>query len=184
MPLLNRSRVINFLYMKKKIIFLAIILVSTAFFLYVRSDKSLRMDAQLLGNSFIEGLKIVNKKDGATAWILTASRANLSSDGREAVLSSIEVDIPSRKVRIQADEGSYAMDSKQVTVEGEVRAYHKDYVITASNAVIDCATGKLDTTGNVMIESKKFNLEGEGMQADTNAQKVRILKNVKATFTH
>ena len=169
--------------MKKKLIFLAVFLVSAALFLYMRSEKAARIDTQIMGNSLIEGLKIVNKKDGATAWILTATRANLSSDGKKAVLSNIEVDIPLQKVQIRAAEGYYAMDTRQVSVETTIKAYHKDYVITTSKAVIDCDSGKVDTTGDVTIESKKFNLKGEGMQADTTEQKVRVLKNVKATFT-
>ena len=50
-----------------------------------------RLNVQIAGDSFFEGLKIINKKNGATEWILTAKRADLSKDGKEALLSGIEM---------------------------------------------------------------------------------------------
>jgi len=65
-----------------------------------------------------------------------------------------------------------------------ITAHSENYVITTSQASIDSDGGTLETDRDVKIEGKKFNLEGKGMIADNNEQKVRILNNVKATFHH
>jgi len=168
--------------MRKRIVFLALILLCSAIFLYLRSEKPGRLDVQFKGDSFFEGLKIVNNKDGTTAWVLTAKRADLSKDGKEALLNGIEMNIASQGITVQAEKGLYNMETRQISIDGVIKAHNKDYEITAGQASIDSDTGKIETSGDVRIEGKKFNLEGTGMKADNNEQTVRILNNVKATF--
>ena len=168
--------------MRKRIVFLALILLSSALFLYLRSEKAARLDVQFKGDSFFEGLKIVNNKNGTRAWVLTAKRADLSRDGREALLNGIEMNMASRGITVYAEKGRYNMETKQVSVEGVIKAHNKNYEITTSQATIDSDKGSIETSGDVRIEGKKFNLEGTGMKAENNEQTVRILNNVKATF--
>ena len=168
--------------MRKRIVFLALILLSSALFLYLRSEKAARLDVQFKGDSFFEGLKIVNNKNGTTAWVLTAKRADLSKDGREALLNDVEMNMASRGITVYAEKGRYNMETKQVSVEGVIKAHNKNYEITTSQATIDSDKGSIETSEDVRIEGKKFNLEGTGMKAENNEQTVRILNNVKATF--
>ena len=168
--------------MKKKLIFLLLIVISSAIFFYIRSEKVARLNVQLAGDSFFEGLKIINKKDGITEWVLTAKRADLSKDGREALLSGIEMKLEKQGMMVQADKGLYNMETKNVSIDGVITARNENYVITTSQALIDSGGGILETEGEVTVKGKRFNLEGKGLQADNNEQKVRILNNVKATF--
>jgi LPS export ABC transporter protein LptC len=168
--------------MKKRLYFLAVILLSAALFLYLRMEKAARLDVQFSGESFFEGLKIVNKKDGATDWVLTARRADFSGDGNEALLSGVEMHMESQGMTLSSEKALYNMDTRKVSVDGEIKAQNKNYVMTTSQALIDSGGGTIETAGDVKVEGKKFHLEGRGMKADNNEQKVRILKNVKATF--
>jgi len=168
--------------MRKRIVFFALILLSSALFLYLRSEKAARLDVQFKGDSFFEGLKIVNNKNGTTAWVLTAKRADLSKDGREALLNDVEMNMASRGITVYAERGLYNMDTKQISVEGVIKARNKNYEVTTSQATINSDKGWIETSGDVRIEGKKFNVEGTGMKADNNEQTVRILNNVKATF--
>jgi LPS export ABC transporter protein LptC len=168
--------------LNKRLVFLGLILLSSALFLFMRLEKTARMDIQLSGNSFFEGLKIVNKKDGATAWVLHAKRADLSEDGKEAHLNGVEMNMASQGITVEAEKGLYNMETRQVSIEGAIRAHNENYTITSSQAVIDTISGTIETDDDIMIEGKKFNLKGKGMKADNNEQKVRILNNVKAVF--
>ena len=168
--------------MSKKIIFLLLIIISSAVLFYLRSEKVARLNVQLVGDSFFEGLKIINKKDGITEWVLTAKRADLSKNGKQALLSGIEMKLEKQGMIVQAEKGLYDMETKNVTVDGVLTARNENYVITTSQALVDSGGGVLETKGEVTVEGKKFNLEGKGLQADNNEQKVRILNNVKATF--
>jgi LPS export ABC transporter protein LptC len=168
--------------MIKKLLFLVLIVAALTFFVLIRSEKGGKLDVQVKGDSFFEGLKIVNKKNGVTDWVLWAKRADMTMDGKQALLSGVEVKLESQGMTVLADKGLYDMETRQISVDGVLRASNNDYVFTTSQARIDGNKGKFDTAGDVKIEGKKFELEGKGMQADNNQHKVRILKNVKATF--
>ena len=157
-------------------------IISSAILFYLRSEKVVRLNVQLAGDSFFEGLKIINKKDGITEWVLAAKRADLSKDGKEALLSGIEMKLEKQGMTVQAEKGLYDMETKNVTIDGVITARNMNYVITTSQAVINSGGGILETEGEVTVEGKKFRLEGKGLQADNNEQKVRIRNNVKATF--
>ncbi|MBI5848321.1 MAG: LPS export ABC transporter periplasmic protein LptC [Nitrospirae bacterium] len=168
--------------MTKKSLFVILICASLAFFLLIRSEKGTKLDVQLKGDSFFEGLKIVNRKNGVTDWILWAKRADMSRDGKEALLSGVEVKLQGHGMTVLADKGVYDMETRQISVDGVLHAKNSNFALTTSNARIDGSRGSLDTAGDVRIEGKKFELEGKGMQAENNDHKVRILKDVKATF--
>ena len=168
--------------MKKKVIFLLLIVISSGVFFYNLSEKAAKLSVQMTGDSFFEGVKIVNKKDGVTDWILTAKRADLSRDGKEALLNGVEMQLEKNGVTVEAEKGLYDMETKKISVDGVITARNKNYVMTTSEARIDSDAGTLETEREVKIEGKKFSLEGKGMIADNGEQKVRILNNVKATF--
>ncbi len=168
--------------MYKKLFFLVLSCAALTFFLLIRSEKGPKLDVQIKGDSFFEGLKIVNKKNGVTDWTLWAKRADLTKDGKEAVLSGVEMKLESQGMTVSADKGVYDMETRQVTVQGVLRANNKNFVLTTSQARIDGGKGNFDTAGDVKIDGRKFELEGKGMKAENNQHKVRILKDVKATF--
>ncbi|MBI5073971.1 MAG: LPS export ABC transporter periplasmic protein LptC [Nitrospirae bacterium] len=168
--------------MTKKVIFAIIIITAFSFFYLIGGEKGARLDAQLKGDSFFEGLKIINRKDGAADWILLAKRADMTSDGKQALLSGVEMKLERQGLTVSADRGVYDMETGQISVEGFLQASSRNFTLTTSKVLFDGRKGHLDTAGDVKIDGKKFELEGKGMQAENNDHKVRILKDVKATF--
>ena len=150
----------------------------------VEGEKFNKLDIHLKEESFFEGLRIIQKKDGVPIWILTAKRANLSKDGNVADLTGVEMEVKDKGTTIQAEKGLYNMLTKKISVEGTITAKNSNYSLTTRQVEIDSAGGLLTTDKDVHIEGKKFTLDGKGMEVRNNEQKVRILKNVKATFNN
>ena len=170
--------------MKKGILVLASFLLFSLFFFMVKGEKAGKFDINLKGESFFEGLKIIQKKDGVQNWVLTAKRADISKDGNEADLTGIEMEIKSKGITIFAEKGLYNLNNKKISIEGSITAKGNSYSITSGQVDIDSAAGLLKTNSDVLIEGKKFRLTGKGMEIDNNEQKVRIMKDVKATFNN
>jgi len=170
--------------MKKILLVLASFLLFSLFFFMVEGEKASKLDIHLKGESFLEGLKIIQKKNGAQNWILTAKRADISKDGNEANLTDIEMEVKDKGITIFAEKGLYNMDTKKISVEGTITAKGNTYSITTEQIEIDSDAGLLTTGKDVRIEGKKFTLQGKGMEIKNIEQKVRIMKDVKATFNN
>ncbi len=168
--------------MSNRFIIVIIIFTAFAFFYLIGGEKGAKLDAQFNGDSFFEGLKIISRKDGAANWILMAKRADMTSDGKYALLSGVEMKLARQGLTVSTDKGVYDMESGQISIEGILHASSDNYILTTSSARIDGKKGYIDTAGDVRIDGKTFAVEGKGMQAENNNHKVRILKDVKATF--
>lgn len=168
--------------MKKSLLVLASFLLFSLLFYMVGGEKDSKLDIHLKGESFLEGLKIIQKKNGVQDWILTAKRADISKDGNEANLTGIEMEVKNKGITIFAEKGLYNMNTKKISVEGPITAKNNTYSITTEQVEIDSDAGLLTTGKDIRIEGKKFILLGKGMEVNNNEQKVRIMKDVKATF--
>ena len=170
--------------MKKVLLFLASFLLFSLFFFLVKGEKANRLDVRLSGESFFEGLRIIQKKNGIQDWVLIAKRADISKDGDTAHLTDIEMEVKGRGITIFAEKGLYNLNTRKISIEGPITAKSGDYVITTGEVEIDSNAGVLKTGNDVHIEGRKFTLNGKGMEVQNNDQKVRILKDVKATFNN
>ncbi|MBI5102099.1 MAG: LPS export ABC transporter periplasmic protein LptC [Nitrospirae bacterium] len=170
--------------MRKVPLVVITVVALSLYFLIVRDDKVKMPGLKQAGGSFLEGIRIVHTKDGNKDWTLTAKRADLKGKGTIAELSDIEVTISDKETSIIADSGVYDMAGKKLTINGPIRAKEKDYTITAENIEFENSTGILKSDRAVRLEGRKFTLTGTGLNADNNQRKVRILKDVKATFNN
>jgi LPS export ABC transporter protein LptC len=170
--------------MKKSLLVLASFLLFSVFFFMAGGEKTNKLDIRFKGESFFEGLKIVQKKNGIQNWILTAKRADISKEGDKAALVGVEVDVKNRGVMIYAEKGTYDLNTKKMFVEGAITAKSKDYSITTGQLEIDSTAGLLTTGSDIHIEGRKFSLQGKGMEIINGGEKVRILSDVKAIFNN
>jgi len=169
----------------KRSLFLVLSLIIFSFFIFmVKSEKVNTLDIQLKGESFIEGLKMFHKINGKADWLLTAKRADISKNSDKAYLTNIEMTLKTKGMTIYADKGLYDLTNKNITIDGKVVAKNDSYSIFTENVKLDSSTGTLKTEGDVKIEGKKFSLQGKGMTIDNNEKKVKVLKDVKATFNN
>jgi LPS export ABC transporter protein LptC len=183
LPLLNGRRMIEF-FMRRSALFILSLLVVLAFSYYlVKGDKGIRLDVHQKGESFIEGLKLVHRKNGSSDWVLTAKRADISEDGNTARLTDIAMTLQGKGVTVYADRGLYNLTDKNLSASGRVVAKGTNYSVTSEDgAEFNGAASSLKTRGDVMMEGRKFNVQGTGMDTVNNGQIVRILGNVKAVF--
>ena len=170
--------------MRKILLLFASFLIFSLFFFLVKGEKVGKLDPHLSGDSFFEGLRIIQKKDGIQNWVLIAKRADISKEGDKALLTDIEMEVKSKGITIFAEKGLYNLDTKKISIDGAITAKSGDYSITTGQVEIDSAAGLLKTGEDVRIEGNKFTLNGTGMEIQNNEQKVRILKDVKATFNN
>lgn len=170
--------------MRKSLLFPLLLSLVFFVFLVVKSEKGMRLDLQAKGDSFIEGIKIVHKKNGAPDWILIARRADISRGGEEAHLHDLTLSMQDRGLTIRAGQGVYDFLKKNIEITGKLTAEGNHLAIATEDVSFDNGSDVLKTDAPVIIEGKKFVLGGTGMKVDTTEQKMRILRNVKATFYH
>jgi len=156
------------------------VLLCGSTFLALRTGKETEGELRIASGSFIEGIRILQKKKGVTLWDLTANRADFESEDR-AKLSSVSIALQKSDVVLFANKGVYNLSDKSFTTDSAVRADGKDYKITADSVDFTVASGNIETGGRVKMEGKGFEVEGKGLKAETE-KKVKILDDVKAIF--
>lgn len=132
-------------------------------------------------SSFLEDIRILQKKRGVDTWILTAERADFFGGEERAELRSVGLTIPESALSLHAESGWYDFSANTFTALTPVEARGENYRIMADTLDFDISAGDIQTEGKVRLEGKGFSLEGEGMRAGKE-QKVRILRDVKAIF--
>jgi LPS export ABC transporter protein LptC len=138
-------------------------------------------DLQVKGSSFLEDIRIVQKKKGLTVWTLTAEKADFADSGNSAELHTVRLAIPENNLMLYADKGTYNFPEKSFTADTVVEARGENYRITADSLDLDVSSSVIRTEGRVRLDGKGFSLEGEGMQVGKEP-KVKIFRNVKAIF--
>jgi lipopolysaccharide export system protein LptC len=152
-------------------------------FIILRSERDSSEHLTMKGKSFIEGLKILHEEKGNAVWTLTAGKADLKEGDNMAELRDVTVVVPKNGIRLYADKGMYDLLARKFSTESTIRAEGKDYKITTSLIDYDASSGNIKTDEWIEVDGKKFKVKGKGMTVDSE-KKVRILKNVKATFYH
>ena len=157
------------------------VLLFSILFLVLKAGRETSGDLQVQSTSFIDNIKILQKKNGSTLWTLTANKADFKEGGDKAELSDVNVFIEKSKVSLHADKGLYNLAERSFTTDSVVNAVSKNYRMSADSIDYEMSSGNITTDGRIKLEGKGFSVEGEGMKAEGN-KKVRILNDVKATF--
>jgi len=152
------------------------------FFLFMSSgEREQKKATSAKTNSYIEGLRIVQKKDGADSLTITADRADFTENETVARMHAVTIFAPREGITVQADAGTYHLTTKELLLKDAVTVRMKDSVISAEDLSWDPSFSTLTSGGRVVVSGKKFRIEGEGLSA-TQDQQVRLMKDVKATF--
>lgn len=167
--------------MKKGVLACLIFVLLFAIFFMLKTGRESYVDLRVTGNSFLEDIKILQKKKGETRWILTAEKADFFEGDNKAVLQTVGLAVPENNLMLYADKGTYDFSKKSFTADTVVEARGENYRITADSLDLDVSSSGIQTEGRVNLEGKGFSVEGKGMQAGKE-QKVRIFKDVKAIF--
>jgi LPS export ABC transporter protein LptC len=168
-------------FMKKGVLACLIFVLLFSIFFMLKTGRESYVDLRVTGNSFLEDIKILQKKKGETRWILTAEKADFLEGDNKAVLQTVGLAVPENNLMLYADKGTYDFSKKSFTADTVVEARGENYRITADSLDLDVSLSGIQTEGRVNLEGKGFSVEGKGMQAGKE-QKVRIFKDVKAIF--
>jgi lipopolysaccharide export system protein LptC len=167
--------------MKKVLLIGLSVLFLGILFLMLGTGRETPGDFSIGGGSFIDDVRITQKKGGTTLWTLTASKARFTEDENRAELQDISMELEKNGVVLHAEKGIYNLSDRSFTTDSIVKADAKNYTITADSVDYELSSGKISTDGRITVEGKGFRVEGKGMKADS-AQRVEILHDVKATF--
>lgn len=170
--------------MKNFIFFPLAALFFILFVLLLKSEDKRDFQVHFQGASFIEGMKIINKRNGHESWVLTAKRADIDEHHNTAHLEDMEMTIKEKGLLLHAESGIYDLTDKTLTITSTVTADNKSYSLITDNVTLNSSTHNIASAGNVKINGKTFTIEGTGMEITNRKQNVRILKDVTATFNN
>lgn len=168
-------------FMKKVLPAVLVCVLLFGVFFMLKTGRESYVDMRVTGSSFLEDIRILQKKKGVTVWTLTAEKADFLEGEEKAELHTIKLAVPGNNLMLYADKGTYNFSAKSFTADTIVEARGENYRITADSLDLDVSSADIKTEGRVRLEGKGFSLEGEGMQAGKE-QKVRIFRDVKAIF--
>lgn len=163
-------------YLFTLILFLLIVL----YFLY-DSGKTGRKDIYIKNNSYIDGLKVISKKDGTDSWVLAAEKAVLTKDETMAEMNTVTIRLISDNISLNADTGTFNMLTNDLSLNKNVKIHTSGSVISAKDLSWNPSDGTLTTDSEIKMEGAKFRIEGGSMTA-TQDRKVKLKGKVKATF--
>lgn len=168
-------------FMKKGFMAGLSIFLFSLLFIMIRDGGDISKKFRLQGNSFIEGIKIIQKKNGEILWTLHARRADFLESEDNAELSDMSMVLQKNDVILYTDRGIYNISGKSFTTNHAVKAQAKDFLITADSLDYDVATGRIETRGRVELDSENIKIKGTGMKT-TTGQTIKLFDDVKATF--
>jgi lipopolysaccharide assembly outer membrane protein LptD (OstA) len=148
---------------------------------YFLQDGEYKPNFKLSENSYMENVKIIQKKAGKTRVVVNAEQAIFETD-TDVRLLALNIYFPEKNVTMTAKAGNYSTTTKNVVVEGDIQANTKGYDLQTNKLNYDAAKGELLADDKVMItgKSRGFYMEGDEMTAQ--GDKAILHKHVKAVF--
>lgn len=168
-------------FMKKFLMVVLCLIFASTLFVMLMNDRENIEKIKIKKTSFIEGLEILYRKNGKAIWKLNARQADFTDDENMVELSNLTVTVQENGMTFYADTGRYDLLSRNFIINSDIQAEAEDYRIITSSLDYDASSGNAKTDERIIVEGKKFKVEGKGMTLDSE-QKVRIRNDVKATF--
>lgn len=162
-------------------LFALILFLLIVFYFLYDSGKTGKKDVYIKNNSYIDGLKVISKKDGSDAWILSAGKAILTKDETMAEMNAVTIKLIKDGLLLNAEAGSFNMLTNDLSLTRNIKIHTKGSVISAKDLRWNPSDETLTTDGAIKMEGAKFQIEGKGMTA-TQDRKVKLTGKVKATF--
>lgn len=133
--------------------------------------------------SSMQDLYLKHREGNEVKWELSAGQAVFPMGKEEIFLTSIGLKINrSPEMYLTSGNGIYHINSGNVDLSNSVRMNVRDTVFTTSTMKWNSREDLITSSEDVRFSGEKFVVEGTGISAEIKNQKVRILKNVKATF--
>ncbi|MFO0752633.1 MAG: LPS export ABC transporter periplasmic protein LptC [Thermodesulfovibrionales bacterium] len=165
--------------MKKALFLLALLLFVGVLAIYSYKEGDMKAKVRLGESSFMDDIRITQKKEGAVKWIVQSKKAVFVTDN-EVKLTSVQIRFPEKDLSLTSERGAYDIGRRNLTIEGNIRASTKDYDIIASTLFWDSSKDEILSDREVRIVGKRFFVEGGALVA--TADSARLHNKVKAVF--
>lgn len=167
--------------MKKVLFLLSGVGLLAILTLYFFQDSDVKGRLRLGDNSYMEDVSIVQKKEGATSFTLNAQKAVFMT-AQDVQLTVLKIFFPAKDLILTSESGIYNTETKDLKIEGNIKAATKDYDILTKKLRWDATKNELFSDDKVTIvgKSKNFHIEGEDLTAAGDI--ATLHKNVKAVF--
>jgi len=126
----------------------------------------------------------VKVQDGRKVWEVSADDAQYFEDEKTVVVQAVVVAVylrDGRTVGLKGDEGRILLDGrdvKQVDVDGRVEVAVADYTVHTDHATYDQSQRLISTPGAVEISGHALELQGDRMEVDVDAERLRLIHHV------
>jgi LPS export ABC transporter protein LptC len=126
-------------------------------------------------------------RQGVKRWDLTAERAEYNKATDTSSLSGVKLIIAGGdkvgELRLSAERADYRNATKDIILSGDVKGEgSKGIRFSTSRITYVAARSRLETAERVRFSDAELELEGVGMEFQTQTRKVRLLKDVSAVY--
>ena len=128
--------------------------------------------------SRMDGVRIINTKDGIRQWTLNSHEIEIAGDSVR--ISGVDARVRGIEMDVAASLGIYDMASGGLDLSGGVKMTGNDYSIITSEASLESTSGRFYSDEEVVVEGRGFRISGSGLFAEK--QEIRILRDVQAVF--
>lgn len=126
-------------------------------------------------------------RQGVKRWDLTAERAEYNKETDTSSLSGVKLVIAGGEklgeLRLSAERADYRNATKDIILSGNVKGEgSKGSRFSTSRMTYVAARSMLQTSERVRFSDAELELEGVGMEFQTQTRKIRLLKDVSAVY--
>lgn len=125
-------------------------------------------------------------KGGTKRWDLSADRAEYNKQTDTTSLTGVRFVVAGEKgageLQITADRADYRNGTRDVRLVGKVHGSGSEMEFSTSRLTYVAARSQLETGAPVSFRDAGLQLEGVGMEFHTQTRKLRLLRDVSATY--
>lgn len=164
----------------KRILFLFVFICFFAvIILFSEREGDFKPKVNLSDNSYMDGVGIVQRKQGVVKWTLGSKKAIFLNEN-DVKLVGLTITFPEKGLTLNSDGGMYDIEKRNLKIDGHISAATKDYDIVTPTLFWDASKNELTSDQKVHIIGKRFYVEGDDLNATND--KATLNKNVKAIF--
>jgi LPS export ABC transporter protein LptC len=137
-------------------------------------------------DSQMQGIKLIEQADRATAWEILAERAEFSDHGNLAVAHGVRARLfqdDTALLSLEANRSIVHRDTGNITMQGGVRIIHQDGYTIMTKVLDWRAEGRqLHTDEAVELKGPSAHITGIGLQSEVDQQRFHLEHHVHASF--
>lgn len=135
----------------------------------------------------LQGFRYTETSKGVKRWDLSADRAEFNKQSNSTTLSGVRLTIAGGKgtgdLHITADRADYNNGTRDVVMSGNVHGRSsKGMEFSVPRVAYVASRSQLETTERVHFKDAGLELEGVGMELQTQTRRFKLMKDVSAVY--